>query len=176
MNEFQITVLSVIISIYIVIFVLGVKHKIVIYFDVKDLMISLVPWLSIAFAFMTAKVYNFVEGNIDFESVNNIPTTVIILIGVITSYIFFIWTIILSIIHNNDNILLGILIGIFKIISGILGLLILISQIFVEEDEKSIRKKFNFLVSMFSVFIWLRQRLINGKKVYKDKGWELSDR
>ena len=93
MSEFQIILLSVIIAVYIIIFLFGIKQKIVIYYDLNDLLISLLPGLSIVFALFFAEVYNLY---LDYNKVFNLPTYLIILIGVLLSLGGIIWTIILS--------------------------------------------------------------------------------
>ncbi len=68
---------------------------------------------------------------------------------------------------------MGFIVGIFKLVSVLLGVLILISQVFVMKDEKTKRKDFWFAILVFGAFWWLGKRLINGKRVYRDKGWDL---
>jgi hypothetical protein len=41
------------------------------------------------------------------------------------------------------------------------------------KDEKTKRKDFWFAILVFGAFWWLGKKLINGKKVYREKGWSL---
>lgn len=173
MNEFQIAISISILSVYIIILLFGLGHKIVIYFDSGDLVISLMPWFSIFLAFIFIEVYQPRGRSLDFNALSDIQTY-IMYAGIAISFIFSIWTIMMSITYNR-SFLLGIVVGIFKIISVLLGVLILISQIFVMKDKKSTRNNFYFAALVFGVFIWLGRRLINGKRVYLDRGWKLSE-
>jgi len=70
---------------------------------------------------------------------------------------------------------IGLPYGIFKLISVLIliGVLVLISQIATMKSDKTKRNQFYFAVMVFGVFIWLGKKLINGKKVYRAKGWQL---
>ena len=171
MNEVQITILISILSAYIIILLFGAAHKIVIYFDPGDLVISLMPWFTLILTIVFMQVYQPEGTNIDFNALSAIQTY-ILYFGTAISFIFLVWTIILSIKYNR-SFLMGLIVGIFKLVSVLLGVLILISQVSIMKDEKTKRKDFWFAILVFGAFWWLGKRLINGKIVYRDKGWEL---
>ena len=171
MIEVQTAILISILFVYIIILLFGVAHKIVIYFDPGDLVISLMPWLTLLLTIVFIQVYQPEGTNIDFNALSAIQTY-ILYFGAAISFVFLIWTIILSIKYNR-SFLIGLIVGIFKLISVLLGVLILISQVFIMKDEQTKRKDFWFAILVFGVFWWLGKRLINGKRVYRDKGWDL---
>lgn len=171
MNELQMTILVSVLVVYVIILLFGLAHKIVIYFDPGDLVISLLPWFTLIVAFVLMMIYQPAEVDFDINALNMIQTY-ILYAGIIISFVFLVWTIILSIKYNRSFVI-GLVVGIFKLVSALLGALILISQVSAMKDEKTKRKNFWFAILVFGAFWWLGKRLINGKRVYRDKGWDL---
>jgi hypothetical protein len=77
-----------------------------------------------------------------------------------------------SVIHNR-NIPLGCLIGIFKLAYVILAFTIIFAQF---SDAKDRRRSFGDVIVaalIVGVAVWITTVLVNGKEVYKQKGWPL---
>ena len=165
------TILVSVLVAYLIILLFGLAHKIVIYFDPGDLLVSLLPWLALVIAFVLMMIYQPTEVPFDINELNEIQT-LIMYAGIALSFIFLIWTTILSVKYNR-SFLIGIVVGVFKLISVLLGVLILISQVSIMKDEKTKRKDFWFALLVFGAFWWLGKKLINGKKVYRERGWTL---
>ena len=173
MNELQMTILVSVLVVYLIILLFGLAHKIVIYFDPGDLVISLLPWFTLIVAFVLMLIYQ--PAGVDFDiNALNVIQTYILYAGIVVSFIFLIWTVILSIKYNH-SFLIGLIVGIFKLVSALLGVLILISQVSIMKDEKTKRQNFWFAIIVFGAFWWLGKRLINGKRVYRDKGWDIPE-
>ncbi len=161
-----------IIAVYIIMLMVGMAGKVVVYYDEADLVISLLPWLILFVTVLVTGIYQPNEQDLNPEKMLQIQQF-IWYAGGIFAIGFSVWAIQLSIKYNR-SILLGLVYGIFKLLSGLIGVLVLISQVFTMKDEKTKRKDFWFAILVFGAFWWMGKKLINGKKVYRDKGWTLS--
>ena len=170
-EEIAISILVLIAAIYVVMLLFGMAGKVVVYYDEADLVISLLPWFTLFVTILLAGIYQPTEYDLEPEKMLLIQR-IIWYIGASLAASFSIWAIWLSIKYNR-NVPLGIAYGIFKLLSGLIGVLVLISQVFTMKDEKTKRKDFWFAILVFGSFWWLGKKLINGKKVYKNKGWSL---
>ena len=170
-GEMATSIFVLIIAIYIIMLMVGMAGKVVVYYDEADLVISLLPWFIFIVTIVIAGIYQPTEQDMDPEKMLQIQK-IVWYVGGILSIGFAIWAIQLSIKYNK-SIPLGILYGIFKLLSGLIGVLVLISQVFTMKDEKTKRKDFWFAILVFGAFWWLGKKLINGKKVYREKGWSL---
>jgi len=158
-------------AIYVVMLLVGMAGKVVVYYDEADLLISLMPWLILFVTVIIVGIYQPTEQDMDPEKMLQIQKIVWYVGGVLSTG-FAVWAMQLSIKYNK-SILIGLIFGIFKLLSGLIGVLVLISQIFTMKDEKTKRKDFWFAILVFGSFWWLGKKLINGKKVYREKGWVL---
>jgi len=170
-GEVTVSILVLMFAVYIVMLLVGMAGKVVVYFDEADLVISLLPWLTLFIAMIIYGIYQPTEEDLNPEKMLLIQQ-IVLYIGGALFIGFSIWAILLSIKYNR-SIPLGFAYGIFKLLSGLIGVLVLISQVFTMKDENTKRKDFWFAILVFGAFWWLGKKLINGKKVYKDKGWNL---
>lgn len=158
-------------AIYIVMLLLGMAEKVVVYFDEADLVISLMPWFILFIAIVLALIYQPNEDTPDPQRLREIQEYIWAVALPMTA-IFSLWSIWLSIKYNH-SLLIGLPYGFFKLISVLIGVLVLTSQIATMKDDKTKRNQFFFAAMIFGVFIWLGKKLINGKKVYRNHGWTL---
>jgi hypothetical protein len=170
-GEIATSIIVVMIAIYLIMLMVGMAGKVVVYYDEADLVISLMPWFILFVTVILAGIYQPTEQDLDPEKMLQIQRYVWYGGGIL-SILFSLWSILLSIKYNK-SIVLGLLYGIFKLLSGLIGVLVLISQVFTMKDEKTKRKDFWFAILVFGAFWWLGKKLINGKKVYREKGWSL---
>ncbi len=170
-DEIATSLFVLVIAIYIVMLMVGMAGKVVVYFDEADLVISLLPWLTLFVSFIIVSIYQPTEQDLNTERMLQMQQFVWYIGGTLATG-FAIWAIQLSIKYNR-SIPLGLLYGVFKLLSGLIGVSVLISQIFTMKDEKTKRKDFWFAVLVFGAFWWLGKKLINGKQVYSNKGWSL---
>ena len=78
--------------------------------------------------------------------------------------------------QHNRNIPLGLLIGVFKIITGLLFILIALGYLFGKsssESENSSGMGALIIILLLGIFVWIAVKLINGEEVYRKKEWEL---
>ncbi len=169
--RFAITLIVTIVAIYFVMLMIGMAEKVVVYFDEADLVISLMPWFVLLIALILTGVYQYSEDALDPQKMRRIQEYIwmeaLPLVAMFVS-----WSIWLSIKYNH-SFLIGLPYGIFKLVSVLIGVLVLISQISTMKSDRTKRNQFYFSVMVFGVFIWLGKKLINGKKVYRAKGWKL---
>jgi hypothetical protein len=170
-NEIVVTIFVLLVAIYVVMLLVGMAGKAVVYYDEADLVISLLPWLILFVTLLIAGIYQPTEQDMNPDRMLLIQK-IVWYIGGALAFAFSIWSILLSI-RYNKSVLLGLPYGIFKLLSGLIGVLVLISQVFTMKDEKTKRKDFWFAILVFGAFWWLGKKLINGKKVYREKGWSL---
>ena len=171
MKDLQSTIAIVVAVAFIVMLIAGAANKIVVYFDTKDFLISFMPWGSIILAYILINIYHHGEGEVNFEHLSGMQTFVWY-VGIACSVIFFIWSMKLSITYNRA-VSLGFFVGIFKTLSSLLGVLIVVGNIGKVLDNKSSKKDMFIAMLVIGIFVWFGKKLINGKQVYLEKGWPL---
>jgi hypothetical protein len=78
-----------------------------------------------------------------------------------------------SSVFHNKNLGLGLVIGLFKLVYVILAFAVILAQF---SDAKDRRRSFGDIIvaTLFvGLAIWVTSVLVNGKEVYKQKGWTL---
>jgi hypothetical protein len=76
-------------------------------------------------------------------------------------------------VFHNKNLGLGLVIGLFKLVYVILAFAVILAQF---SDAKDRRRSFGDIIvaTLFvGLAIWVTSVLVNGKEVYKQKGWTL---
>jgi len=165
------SIFIVVLFIYFIFLVLGVSGKIVFYYNGTDLFISLLPWALMLVTLLLMSVYSQDTNIQNIENLTQIQE-VIGIIGGLSITLFAIVTIYLSVKYNK-SIIMGIPIGIFKLLSALLGVLVLFGQIATMKDKNTNRNQFIFAMLIFGWVVWLSKKLINGKNVYIARGWEV---
>lgn len=174
MEDLQTTVAIFALIAFVAMLIAGSTNKIVIYFDVKDFLISFMPWGSLLIGMILVNVYQHGNESVDFNNLSGMQSFVWYA-SLIASAIFFIWSIKLSILHNR-NTLLGVFVGLFKVLSALLGVVVLVGQVSkIFSDESSMKDAFVAML-VIGIFVWLGKKLINGEQVYIAKGWALPER
>lgn len=169
MEDLQSTIMILIVVGFVGMLVAGATKKVVIYYDGGDFFISIMTWGSILAGIILVNIYS-TEGAIEYSTLQEI----IRYGSFIMSGIFTILAMKLSIQHNR-NIILGTIIGIFKIIASLIGIVVVVGQIYTFFSDNSNRKDTFIAMIIFGIFIWLGKQLINGEKVYENKGWLIED-
>lgn len=129
-------------SLVLLIFILGATRRAVIYYDIKDLGVSTVPWLILLFGMY---LHGYL-GNEGLSTAGQFWTTehnavtdeqiLIMQITTITSFLTMLWNIWRSM-KQNRSIILGLLIGIFKLMVSLISIVILVSQLAKMFDDKN---------------------------------------
>jgi succinylarginine dihydrolase len=76
-------------------------------------------------------------------------------------------------VFHNKSITIGLIIGLFKLVYVVLAFAVILAQF---SDAKDRRRSFGDIIvaTLFvSLAIWVTSVLVNGKEVYKQKGWTL---
>jgi hypothetical protein len=152
---------------FIAIFYAGAAKKIVIYYDYKDLFSSIGALLCLFFFFAILQ-----ESPTESERSNKFLLWVVTpLLGLLSLYLLLL-NFKNSVMHNR-SLPLGCLIGIFKLAYVILAFTIIFAQF---SDAKDRRRSFGDVIVaalIVGVAVWITTVLVNGKEVYKQKGWPL---
>ncbi|MDD3840908.1 MAG: hypothetical protein PHP06_10180 [Clostridia bacterium] len=172
-DELLMTIIVGGLVLFIIAILLGLSKKVVFYYDEGDLVLALMPWMSLIVTYILLVIYQPEGTSLNLNILTSTQTT-ISYIGFSISILFSILTVTQSIKHNK-NIAIGIIVSIFKLLFSLLGIMILISQVFKMNDEKTKRNQFWFALLVFGAFWWLGKNLINGKKVYRDRGWKINN-
>ncbi len=152
---------------FIGIFYAGAAKKVVIYYDTKDLFISVGALITplIMYVFLQ-------EEKIESETVKAIIYYVIApVLGLLSIYLIY-----LNFnngVFHNKNLALGFIIGLFKLVYVILAFAVILAQF---SDAKDRRRSFGDIIVatlVVGLAIWVTSVLVNGKEVYKQKGWTL---
>ena len=167
LEQFTKTILLVFVICFITTLIAGMTNKVVIYFNFKDLFISFMA-TGIWFVAVFLVVIYSTEGQGD--NLNTMQRNILYITAGI-SILCAIFTIKQSV-HHNQNIPLGLLIGVFKIITGLLFILIAFGYLFGKsssESENSSGMGALIIILLLGVFVWVAVKLINGEEVYRNK-------
>ena len=152
---------------FIGIFYAGAAKKVVIYYDTKDLFISVGALITPLMIYVLLQ-----EEKIESETVKAIIYYVIApILGLLSLYLLY-----LNFnngIFHNKNLALGLVIGLFKLVYVILAFAVILAQF---SDAKDRRRSFGDIIVatlIVGLAIWVTSVLVNGKEVYKQKGWTL---
>ena len=152
---------------FIGIFYAGAAKKVVIYYDTKDLFISVGALITPLMIYVLLQ-----EEKIESEMVKAVIYYVIApTLGLLSLYLLY-----LNFnngIFHNKNLTLGLVIGIFKLVYVILAFAVILAQF---SDAKDRRRSFGDIIVatlIIGLAIWVTSVLVNGKEVYKQKGWTL---
>lgn len=156
---------------FILMLLMGCTNKVVIFFDVKDFAVSVMVFASPIIGFIIALFYQH-EGEMDMNNLSSAQTASLIISG-LASIWFALWSMRLSMKHNG--LFLGFFVGIFKILTSFLGSLVLCLQVGNFFSNSSNLRDRLLAIFVFGIFLWLGKRLINGKKVYINRGEPLLD-
>ncbi len=153
-------IIFIVIAAFIGMLIAGATNKIVIYYDVSDLFISIAPWVIL----LIPNFLGLVEPHSFFWYVLNC-----------ISVIFALWSIKLSIDYNR-NLVLGLFVGIFKLSAALLGVLVVFDKLLTLEDKDSSASDTIKAMLVLAIVGWISKILINGEQVYLEKGWELPEK
>ena len=173
MEDLQATLAIAVVVAFVVMLIAGATNKIVIYFNAGDFFVSFMPWGSILVGMILLNVYQH-GGDVDFNALSGMQSFVWYA-SLSLSAIFFVWSIKLSVTYNR-SITLGLFVGIFKVLSALLGVVVLVGQVGKMFSDESSMKDGLIAMLVFGVFIWLGKKIINGEQVYLAKGWALPER
>ncbi len=150
---------------FLVMLIAGASNKVVIYFNVKDLVISFMPWVLVLLGMIIPELAPDALAGLELY----------VLYGCLTvAALFIIWSVRLSIFYNQ-NLLLGLTSGVFKVLISLVGLLIVVGQMGKIFSKDSGGKDKIIALVVFGLFFWLGKKLINGHEVYLAKGWSLPE-
>lgn len=168
MDDFQTTIMVIMLFLFFMLLIAGATDKVVVYFDVTDLVVSFMPWGSILLGIILIHIYQH-GGKVDYKDLTTMQT-IVLYSSLFASVAFFVWSIKLSVVHNK-SIITGLVVGLFKMLSALLGVMVLAGQVVEFINSRMNRRDIFFTVLVFGVFIWLGKKLINGKRVYLERGW-----
>lgn len=174
MEDTQSTIAILVLIAFIATLVAGASNKIVIYYDVKDFFVSFMPWGSLLAGVVLVNIFHEGSESVDFSNLSG-KQAVAWYTCIIASMAFFAWSAKLSIAHNR-SVILGVFVGIFKVLAALLGVAVLIGQIEKIFSRDSDIKDMAVAGIVIGIFVWLGKKLINGEQVYLAKGWQLPER
>lgn len=154
--------LIVVVGCFIVLIILGMTNRVVIFFNWTDFYVTLGIFLSL--------VIGLLISGIVFDD-DPMMQDITIYTSIASATVFGIATIYFSIKHNK-NIILGLIIGILKVLISVFSALILFAKILeVTNSDKSLSDKFSAAVVIAGI-IWFLHAMINGEEVYERRGWD----
>lgn len=170
MEDVQVTLALAVCAGFVAILMAGATNRVVIYYDIKDFVVSFMPWGTMIAAFILLNIYQH-EGDLDLSNLSG-TQTIIWYGAILLSAGFFIWAMRLSIRHNR-SVAIGLVTGLFKVLSALLAVVVIVGKIGDIFSDKSSAKDSVGAMIVLGIFIWLGHKLINGEEVYIAKGWEL---
>lgn len=145
----------------------GATNKVVVYYDKNDLSGTFLSVALIGVAFVVANTSPFESS--EYNSVySNVFGPLVGLVGgalAITS--------IVRSVRNNKSIVIGVFVGVFRIIYAALAIFFVIDAVGRISSSESSRREGVAAAVMISVIAIITKLMINGRKVYSAKGWEL---
>ena len=171
LEQFTKTVLIIFAICFVTTLIAGMTNNVVIYFNFKDLFVSFMVTGIWVVAAILVGIYS-TEGQ--GENFNTMQT-IIMYISAGISAICAIFAIKLSVQYNR-NFLLGVLVGVFKIVTALLFIVIVFGYLFGKsssESEESSGMGALIFILLLGIFVWVAMKLVNGEEVYRNKEWEL---
>lgn len=147
------------------ILIAGVTDKVVIFYDTSDLYLSFAPWLLVTIFGFMASTFN-----------NHFIQNVILLIFVYIIPGILVLTSVYNSICYNKSVFIGLIVGPFKLLLALLGIVTFINSIISWLDDDISFKKSIIATIIFSITGWITAKLINGESVYVKKGWSLPEK
>jgi hypothetical protein len=145
----------------------GLCNKCVIYYDAKDLGVTFLgiflPILGIVLLALNVNIF-------DAEILNSI----IRFGGGISSLLVGIWCLVKSFkysIRHNRSIMLGLVIGIFKVAFLLFSIIAVIGYFAKVSDKKTTVREIFIVTILLLGFRAIAYAMINGERVYASKGW-----
>jgi len=169
-RDLKITIVIAAIVAFVTMLIAGATNKVVIYFDKRDFFISVMPWVSVFLGWILIFAYHH-GGELSLSALSGIQSF-IFYASLFTAAVFIFLSIKLSITYNR-NVILGLLVGVFKILSALLGAVVVVGQLGTIFSTKTRMKDALVATMVIGFFVWLGDKLINGEKVYRAKGWTL---
>jgi len=138
----------------------GLVNKVVIFYDELDLYISFAPWIFLAVFGLIAHSFDegFIRSAITWIFVYTVPVILVLI------------SIYLSITYNR-SVLIGLIVGPFKLLFSLLGIISFFHSILTWFGDESSYKDMIIASIILSITGWLTVKLINGESVYIKKGW-----
>lgn len=151
------------------ILVAGAMRKVVVFYDTKDMGLSLLALIMPLIAYATWTSTPFQTSGLDLVFRVVVPplNTVAALVLIVNT--------IHSAAKHNRSILLGIPIGIFKIVLATFAAMTFIEVITKALDKNAKRREVSAAAFLFLLTAIVTGALINGPAVYASKGWPLPD-
>ena len=147
----------------------GATNKVVIFFNWSDLINTIMMFICpLVIGGGGMAIFQNENGEI-----NETTGIIILVFTAITTLYFIVKNFILSIKYNK-SLIIGLFIGVMKMVVAILGVLIVIGYIgeLTDKEYKTIGQ-WILLGLIFGFFIWLAKKLVNGQSVYATKGWQV---
>lgn len=167
MQDLQTTLVILVFVGFIALLIAGATNKVVIYFDLKDFAVSFAPWGTLLITMILINIYGK-EGATKYTTIQYL----VLFAGSLIAAGFFIWSIRLSIFYNRST-ALGVIVGLFKVFSALLGTLAIFSQFSQMTSDRASARDVIKAAIWISILTWLGKKLINGEEVYIAKGWAL---
>lgn len=147
--------------------VAGKSNSVVIYYDWKDMRLSL--WAALL---PLISIWIFFSLPFESEELNVLWKWLIApvtgLIGIHCLRLNF-----QSSIQHNRSLFVGFIIGAFKILFGWLSIFAILNQHVKAEQDRDKHRSSATNVAVGLFFIWLLSSMVNGEEVYKKRGWKL---
>jgi hypothetical protein len=147
----------------------GSANKVVIYYDRHDMVISFLGVLlpMVALQMWTAQPFESAVGNWFFQW---LAAPAVGLSGLLCIVVTF-----AAAITHNRSVVLGVAIGVFKIVFVCLTVLVVLAQLGQFTDRKSAAKDVMVAALCLALFVSIAKALVNGPAVYRARGWALPE-
>ncbi|MEI7613563.1 MAG: lysozyme inhibitor LprI family protein [Betaproteobacteria bacterium] len=156
----KIIILAAIASLVGLIF-LGMTGKVVIFYDWKDFRTSLYIFFSGLLGLILSAIF--------YDDITAV--WVILSLSALAIIYFSIQTIRLSILYNR-NIIVGVIVGVFKMFMALFSILFVLGKLGDVSSKSSSGGLRVFSALVLAVFAWFLYQMINGERVYAEKGWD----
>lgn len=148
---------------------LGASDQVVIFFDANDVFWSLMPFGSLIGSFV---ILVSLQPSTDVQEVSFASVVLLNLVAIAGLLLAFVGVLIT--VHNavryNRSLPLGVLVGIFKMSIALLMIVTLVGHLF-KASRSNTMIAFSWNLLAVGVLGWLWMRLVNGRRVYLQRGW-----
>ena len=148
---------------FIAVLLAGLGNKVVIFYNTADLALTFAPWIS--FVVCGGMLLTLNPGTL---------ATIVRWVG-----LFFMAAFTIAVIANsvkyNKSLLIGLVVGPFKLIFALVGIVALVNLFEKGFSEKASYKDLTVAGIIFGITGWIAKKLINGEQVYIATGWALPE-
>jgi len=154
---------------FVVMLFTAASDKVVVYFDLKDLLLTMSPWVMAILTFILLHLFQH-EGELNMAYLSGMQKFVH-KAGVVSTIAISLYSIRKAQIYNK-SFFVGFMVGVFRLVSSLIAFVVLLEQVYTLFHSKTTYREATIATMTIGIFVWMGNKLINGDRVYIKNGWD----